>query len=68
MSTVTIVTTFYVGICTYIEACVDDLSTIVDRLNETAEMYLRRRGSNQIQLTFRRLMGDMIELHIDSLR
>lgn len=69
MTSITIMITFFVGICTYVEACVDDLSTIIRQMNaEAIEYTANDRNNEQIGMRLRHFIVDMIKLHIDILR
>lgn len=69
MTSITIMITFFASICTYIEACVDDLSTIICQTNEIATEYTANDCNKmQIGLRLRYCIIDTIQLHIDILR
>lgn len=67
MTTIGIVITFFGGICTYIEACVDDMSTIIPQMNEIA-ITSKNRNNERIGLKLQQTITDMIQLHADTLR
>lgn len=69
MTTVSIMITFFVGICTYVEACVNDLSTIIPKMNAIAAKYTTNsRNYKRIGLQLRHIILNMIKLHADILR
>lgn len=69
MTTVSIMITFFVGICTYVEACVNDLSTIIPQMNGIAAKYTTNgRNYKRIGLQLRYTIFNMIKLHTDILR
>lgn len=65
MLTIGILIAFFSGICTYIEACVDDMSTIISEMNEIAT---KARNNVRIRLNLQRTITDMIDLHADIFR
>lgn len=69
MSTVAIMITFFSGICTSIEANVDDLSTIIPQMNEKAtKCTTKGRNYERIGFQLRFLIWNMIKLHTNTLR
>lgn len=69
MSTITIMIAIFSGICSHVEACVDDMSTIIPQMNEIATKYITKdRNYERIGLQLQQTMTDMLKLHVDILR
>lgn len=54
---------FYIGMCTYIDTCVKDLSTFVEEVNEISNY----KKSIENQRKFHELTSGMIKFHTDIL-
>lgn len=69
MTSVSIMITFFGGICTAIEACVDDLSSsLIPQMNKIAAEFTTNGHNSENALKLRYKIFDMIELHTDILR
>lgn len=69
MPSIAIMITFFGGICTYVEACVDDLSTIIPQMNEiTAKFTTNGCNHERIELQLRYKILHMVKLHTEILR
>lgn len=69
MMTVSIMITLFSGIYNYIEAYIDDLSSIIPQMNEKATKFTTNgRNNERIGLQLRFLIRNMIKLHTDTLR
>lgn len=65
MGSVTIMITFFIGICTYINAAVDDLTSIMNAVDQNA---IRKPNSTQNRINSKLLMCEFIELHQEFLK
>lgn len=54
---------FYIGMCTYIDTCVQDLSTFANEINKIVE----NEKSTENQGERDKLCSDMIQFHVDVL-
>ncbi|XP_031636184.1 uncharacterized protein LOC116349071 [Contarinia nasturtii] len=68
MISISIMITFFSGICTYVEACVDDLSTLIPQMNEITTNFTTNCHNWKSTLKLRYTIFDLIELHTDILR
>lgn len=70
MVTIGIMIAFFSGICDYVGACVDDLSTMIPQMNETASKHATKHRVNNecVGLKLQQQITDMIKLHVDILR
>lgn len=65
LGSVTIMITFFVGICTYINAAVEDLIFIIDSIDQNA---IEKPNSTHNRVNSKRLMCEFIELHQEFLK
>lgn len=65
MTLITIISAFYIGLCTYIEACVNDITIFIPKINA---IMTHNSKSLQQQKQLNELLSDMIGLHIAVLK
>lgn len=65
MSLITIISAFYIGLCTYINACVADIATFIPKINGIAIHELK---SMEQEEQLNGLLNDMIRFHIAILK
>lgn len=54
---------FYIGMCTYIDTCVQDLSNFANEVNKIIE----NEKTVKNQQKYEQLCSDMVQFHIDTL-